>query len=142
MEHKRLTELNSVADLKPALRSAPMSRRERLERWAELLEREPDRLLKTLEEIEWKPKAERRSIRADGSPLSVAFADPVLRSEGLASDRLGDAVAFFQISEHEAHLVLCSCNAGETIPAGEAARRIRGIRAPKLWSLYWGWPRF
>jgi hypothetical protein len=136
MEHKPLTELNHVADLQPVTRSAPMPRRERLERWAELLERQPDRILRTLEEIEWKPKAERLALRADNSPLSVAFADPVLRSEGLASDRLGDAMTFFELTELEAHTVLCSCNGGETIVASEAARRLRGIRSPKLWSLY------
>jgi hypothetical protein len=135
MEHKPLVELNALADLKPAPR-APMSRRERLDRWAELLEGEPDRLLKTLEEIEWKPKAARLAMRADGSPLAVAFADPVLRTEGLASDRLGDAVTFFGLSEHEAHVILCSCNGGESISAGEAARRIRAVRAPRLWFLY------
>ncbi len=136
MEHKRLTELNHLAELKPASRPAPLSRRERLERWAELLEREPDRTLRTLEEIEWKPAAERPAMRVDGSPLSVAFSDPVLRSEGLASDRLGDAIDFFELSEHEAHIVLCSCNGGETIQAEEAAQRLRAIRSPKLWSLY------
>src|SRR4029453_9911378 len=94
MEHKPLVELNALADLKPAPR-APMSRRERLDRWAELLEGEPDRLLKTLEEIEWKPKAARLAMRADGSPLAVAFADPGLRTEGLARDRLGEPATFF-----------------------------------------------
>jgi hypothetical protein len=136
MEHKPLTELDHVADLTPASRTVPLSRRERLERWAEILERRPDRTLRTLEEIEWKPRSERLAFRADGSPLSVAFADPVLRSEGLKSDRLGDAIAFFELSEHEAHIVLCSCNGGESISAGEAARRLRVIRSPRLWSLY------
>jgi hypothetical protein len=136
MEHKPLTDLDHVADLTPESRAAPLSRRERLERWAELLERQPDRTLRTLEEIEWKPRSERLALRADGSPLSVAFADPVLRSEGLKSDRLGDAMSFFELSEHEAHIVLCSCNGGETISAGETARRLRVIRSPRLWSLY------
>jgi hypothetical protein len=125
-----------VADLKPESGPARLSRRERLERWAEVLERHPDLILRTLEEIEWKPLTERLAMRADRSPLSVAFADPVLRSEGLASDRLGDALAFFELSEPEAHIVLCSCNGGETIASGEAARRLRAIRSPKLWALY------
>ena len=53
---------------------------------------DPDRLLATLDEIEFKPKSVRRSMRADGSALSVAYADPVLRADGMASDRLGDAI--------------------------------------------------
>jgi hypothetical protein len=141
MEHRPLSELGHIADLKQPLEAPVLSRRERLDRWAELLERDPDRLLKTLDEIEWKPKAERRLMRADGSALTVAYSDPILRADGLASDRFGDAVRFFQISEYDAHIVLCSCHGGESIRAEEAARRVRGIRSPSLWSLYFGWFR-
>lgn len=139
MEHKPLSELSHVADLKPSTPVPVLSKRERLDRWAELLEREPDRLLRTLDEIEWKPKAVRLAMRADNSALSVAYADPVLRTAGLVSDRFGDAVNFFQVSEHDAHIVLCSCHGGESMRAEEAARRVRGIRSPSLWSLYFGW---
>lgn len=141
MEHRPLSELNGVADLKQPVQVRVMSRRERLDRWAELLEQQGDRQLRTLDEIEWKPKAERRAMRADDSALTVAFSDPVLREEGLASDGFGDAVDFFQISEHDAHIVLCSCHGGEFMRAEAAARRVRGIRSPSLWSLYFGWFR-
>jgi len=141
MQHRPLSELSSVADLKQPGQIRVMSRRERLDRWAELLEQQGGRQLRTLDEIEWKPKAKRREMRAEGSALSVAFSDPVLRADGLASDRFGDAVDFFQISEHDAHIVLCSCHGGEFMWAEEAARRVRGIRSPSLWSLYFGWFR-
>jgi hypothetical protein len=143
MEHKPLSELSSVADLKtPQYVQVPvLSKRERLDRWIELLEREPDRELKTLDEIEWKPKAQRLAMRADGSALTVAYSDPVLRQAGLRSDTFGDAVDFFQVSEHDAHIVLCSCHGGESMSADEAARRVRGIRSPSLWGLYFGWFR-
>ncbi|MDJ1158419.1 hypothetical protein QNA08_09255 [Chelatococcus sp. SYSU_G07232] len=136
MEYKPLSDLNLVADLQPVEPRKPMSRRERLERWAEVLEREPERVLSALEEIEWRPRAERLAMRADNSPLSVAYADDVLRAEGLASDKLGDAMDFFQLTEGEAHCILCSCMGGQTILASEAARRARCVIAPKLWSLY------
>jgi hypothetical protein len=139
MEHRRLAELDRVADVKPARPARTLSRRERLDRWAELLERDPDRLLATLDEIEFKPKSVRRSMRAHGSALSVAYSDPVLRADGMAGDRLGDAIAFFDLSEHDAHIVLCSCHGGATMRADEAARRVRGIRSPSLWPLYFGW---
>jgi hypothetical protein len=140
MEHRPLSELGHVADLKPS-QTIVLSKRERLDRWAELLEREPERVLRTLDEIEWKPKAVRRALRANNSALTVAFNDPVMRTAGLLSDRFGDAVDFFQISEHDAHIVLCSCHGGESMRAEEAARRVRGIRSPSLWSLYFGWFR-
>lgn len=139
MEHKPLSQLGHVADLKPAASRPALSKRERLDRWAELLERQPDRQLRTLDEIERQPEAVRLAMRADNSALTIAFCDPVLRADGLAGDRFGDAVAFFQITEHEAHIVLCSCHGGEAMRAEEAARRVRGIRSPSLWSLYFGW---
>ncbi|MDP8917911.1 MAG: hypothetical protein M3O00_03370 [Pseudomonadota bacterium] len=141
MEHRPLSELSTVADVKVPKQTPALSKRERLDRWIELLERDPDRVLRTLDEIEWKPKAERLAMRADNSALTIAYADPVLRAEGLASDRFGDAVKFFDISEHDAHIVLCSCHGGESMRAEEAARRVRGIRSPSLWGLYFGWFR-
>ncbi len=87
----------------------------------------PGRMLKTLEEIEFRPSRERAAMRADNSPLSVAYADPVLREEGLRSDRLGDATTFFRISEHQAHRVVCSCLNGRTIESGRAAQKVRAI---------------
>jgi len=141
MEHRPLSELSTVADVKIPKQAPALSKRERLDRWAELLERDPNHVLRTLDEIEWKPKAERLAMRAYNSALTIAYSDPVLRSEGLLSDRFGDAVRFFEISEHDAHIVLCSCHGGEAMLAEEAARRVRGIRSPSLWGLYFGWFR-
>ena len=132
MEHRPLSELSSVADLKQPVQAHVMSRRERLDRWAELLEQQGDRQLRTLDEIEWKPKAERRAMRADDSALTVAFEDPVLRAEGLASDRLGDAMAFFRLTDADAHFALCSCIYGQSMQAGVAARRVRMLAHPGI----------
>ena len=93
----------------------------------QLLAASPGRRKKTLREIEFRPSRERAAMRADNSPLSVAYADPVLREEGLRSDRLGDATAFFGISEHQAHRVVCSCLNGRTIESGRAAQKVRAI---------------
>ena len=86
MEHKFFVDLQAIADLKQEYRA--LTRQERLTRWAELLESQPHRKLEPLREIEWKEPQERRAVRADNSPLTVAYEDPVLRAEGLASDRL------------------------------------------------------
>lgn len=127
MEHKPLDDIRQVADLRTEPPRTPMTRRERLARWAELLEGDPQRRLKTLEEIELVPKAERYQMRADGSPLTVAFEDPVLRREGLGSDRLGDAIAFFELTDRQVHRVLCSCLNGRTMESGIAGQRVRAI---------------
>ncbi len=130
MEHKPVEALRVLADVHggdPRL----LSRRERLERWAEVLDRKPERRLHSLGEIEFVPKAERPAMRADDSPLAVAYADPVLRAAGLGSDRLGDAMTFFEISERQAHRLLCSCMNGWRIEAGRAARSVRHLAQPR-----------
>jgi len=69
-------------------------------------------------------------VRADDSPLSVAFADQRLRAEGLAGDTVGDATAFFSINEMELHNILCFCHYGETMSAKMAATRVRAAATP------------
>ena len=89
MKHTPVSEISRVADVHAIPLKPPLTRVQRLERWAEALERDPDRVLASLEEIEWKSEDERGAMRAERSPLTVAYEDPVLRAEGLASDRLG-----------------------------------------------------
>lgn len=126
MEHKTLEQIRDVADILPDRpRARPLSKRQRLERWADVLEREGARRLKTLREIEYAPPGEREALRADDSPLSVAFNDPRLRADGLAGDTVGDAAAFFGLGPMQLHAVLCTCHHGATIAADTAAERIR-----------------
>jgi hypothetical protein len=102
-----------------------MSRRERLERWVELLERQPNRRLSTIEGTEFGGRREREAKRADHSPLTVAFEDPVLRAAGLRGDRVGDAVEFFDLSHDEVHRLVCYCHHGLTVLPGTVAARVR-----------------
>jgi hypothetical protein len=132
MKHTPVAEISRVADVHAIPLKPPMTRVERLERWAEALDREPDRVLTSIEEIEWKPEAERRAMRADDTALTVALEDPVLRAEGLASDRLGDAMAFFRLTDADAHFALCSCIYGQSMQAGVAARRVRMLAHPGI----------
>jgi hypothetical protein len=130
MEHKPISDLSNLADLVPERPKVPLTRRERLARWIEVLDREPERALRTLREIEYKPRDARRASRVDNSPLSVAFNDPVLRADGLASDRLGDAIDYFELSDEDAHRAFCSCFYGESMTAGAVAGRLKGIMKP------------
>ena len=66
-------------------------------------------------------------MRSIGSPLSVAFEDPVLRAEGLTSDTYGDAKRFFQLSDWQLHNIVCYCHHGVTMTAGTAARHVRAV---------------
>ena len=107
--------------------SPVLSRGERLERWAELLEREPERRLPALHGIEYGTPEERLAYRADGSPLSVAYADPVLRAAGLEGDTVGDAAEFFGLSHEQLHDLLCFCHHGGTVSASTAAVQVRAF---------------
>jgi len=130
MEYKTLNQIRAVADIRPGwLGARPLSKQERLERWAEVLERQEGRRLRTLFEIEYAAPAAWSMLRADGSPLSIAFADQRLRSEGLCGDTIGDAIAFFGISDWELHNILCFCHHGETMSADVAAVRVRAAAA-------------
>ncbi|WP_244276473.1 hypothetical protein [Methylobacterium indicum] len=147
MEHQPLRHIRDIADIGtvPPLLEEPLlgeplleGRRARLERFAEILDREPERSFLTLEEIEFVPRGMRAGIRADNSPLALAAADPILRANGLADDTFGEARRFFGLSTGEAHHLLCSCVNGRTVKAGPTAKRLRRLaaRRPGLWLAY------
>ena len=106
---------------------APRSHRQRLERWAELLERTPERALGTLAGTEHRVAATRDTMRGAGSPITVAFDDPLLRSEGLKDDTNGGAKRFFQMTDWQFHEIICDCQSGSTMKAARAARSVRAV---------------
>jgi hypothetical protein len=137
MQYRTLEQTREVAVVHAAFRRT-MSREDRLERWAEVLERRGG-LIQALPATEFVPWRERRQMRADGSALSVALTDPVLRAAGLSGDRYEDGVAFFGLCDEEAHLIMCSCYAGETPSAMEVAARVRyTAAAPRILALNLG----
>jgi hypothetical protein len=125
MEYRTREKIRAAEILPSWLSARPMSKAERLKTWAAALDREGDRQLNTLFQLEYLPPARRAKVRADESLLSVAFADPRLRAEGLAGDTMGDAVAFFGVSERELHDIVCFCHHGPAITARCAAAQIR-----------------
>jgi hypothetical protein len=125
MEYQRLDQVRAhaaVAEARP-----PMTREQRLRRWADLLGQMGSRPLEALRWVEFYAGPERRRLRSDGSPIALAFADPVLRAEGLAGDTLGDAQTFFGLSDDEAHTLLCDCHYQGALTGRTAARRVRGL---------------
>ncbi len=130
MEHRPVEQLRKIADVHTDNHRL-LSRQERLERWSECLAAQPTRRLKSLGEIEFVSKAERHALRADNSPLTIAFEDPVLRAAGLRSDQLGEAMAFFELSEAQAHRLLCSCMNGWSMEAGATAQKVHRLAHPK-----------
>lgn len=125
MERQSHEDLAHVATLYgDAPRHEPMSREERLRRWAWLLKQHPDRTLETLYETEFESAEVRDAMRADGTAISVAFEDPLLRADGLADDTYGEAKRFFDLPDGELHRVVCYCYNGTHARAGMAAWRL------------------
>ena len=108
-------------------RANPMSRQARLERWAELLIGVGQGSLATLCGTEHRTGRAQSEMRRANSPIFVAFADPVLREEGLVDDSYGAARQFFSLSDKELHEVVCSCGFGPTMPGYLAAAELLSI---------------
>ncbi|HMM65278.1 MAG TPA: hypothetical protein PKD01_14180 [Mesorhizobium sp.] len=126
MRHQTLDELHKVAEIQIEPSQRGMDRARRLERWAELLESQPGRLLSALPGTEYYAVPQRDLLRCHGSPLSVAFDDPLLRAEGLLDDSYGEARRFFELSDGQLHNIVCHCHVGETMHASRAAACVRG----------------
>jgi len=137
MEHKTLDEIRSASLTVPvAIVGRDMSRKEKLGHWATLLERHRGPL-KPLGGIEFLSVDKRRGLRGDNSPLAVAYSDPVCRAHGLKSDRLDDGMAFFELSDGEAHRLLCECYYGGRMSSKDLAGRLRyAARHPLLFRFF------
>jgi len=137
MEHRTLEEIKRVAEVTPRDRAQPMSRRARLERWAEILEALQGRPLVALRRVEFLPEEERVTLRADNSPIALAQQDPILFAEGLTDDRLGEAMKFFDLSYQEAHYLLCDCHFHGSMTASNVASRVRSIARRNIVREFW-----
>jgi hypothetical protein len=140
MQHQDLDRIRGVKSLDPMF-GKKLTRSERLNRWADLLDAQAGRPLRALEDVEYVSPGVRRELRKDDSPLTLAFSDQVLRTDGLASDRLGDAMDYFGLSERQAHWLLCDCHYGGRMTACEVAARVRDearplydILRPQMWA--------
>jgi hypothetical protein len=132
MKHHELEKLQVIAEVDQDYPNHAMSRSQRLERWAELLEQNPTRRLTTLHQTEYQPIRARGVMRADGSPISVAFEDPVLRAAGLENDSYGEATRFFELTDNQLHKVICYCHFGASVSAATAAHYLRKLIARQL----------
>ncbi|TGS10203.1 hypothetical protein EN852_027515 [Mesorhizobium sp. M2E.F.Ca.ET.209.01.1.1] len=123
MKYQTLEELNAVAEVEPSFPA--MTRTQRLEHWAMLLERNPERCIVAFPGTEYMTLDVRHKGQCVGSALSIAFADPVLRAQGLKDDTYGEAKRFFELAEWQLHAIVCHCHVGATMKAGWAAVQVR-----------------
>lgn len=130
MRYHTREKLHAVAGIHADVPRPAMTRDERVARWAQLLEQDPDRNLATLTETEYEPEIIRDGMRKDGSPITIAFEDAVFRAEGLQDDTYGEAKRFFEFTDCQLHYVVCSCHSGTMVRADAAAERVRDVAKP------------
>jgi hypothetical protein len=111
-------------------------RQQRLERLADILDRH-DRMVHLLYRMEYAPARERPSLREDNSPLALAYQDDGFRREGLSGDSLGEIMKFFQLSDHEAHHLLCYCHYAGSVTSKMIAERARELARKKTLGQMW-----
>jgi hypothetical protein len=123
MKHQTVERTRQVATVQSI---RPMRPSQRLEHWANLLDRYVGPPLRPLRGTEYEPVNRRDAVCEYNSPLSVAYADPLLRAEGLEGDTYGHARAFFKLSDAALHELVCHCHYGPgSVSASEVASRVR-----------------
>ncbi|MDP9813561.1 hypothetical protein J2W42_006435 [Rhizobium tibeticum] len=139
MKHHTLGALRSTAGVHTNIQAFTTTREARLLRWAELLEKTPDRRLRTLPETEYQPASVRDRMRCADSPIAVAYEDAVFRAEGLKDDTYGQAKRFFELTDWQLHGFVCSCHSGATVRSGSAAQCLRRAARPNpgLLAMLW-----
>lgn len=118
LSHAEVEALNAASPV------TIMTKAEKLERWAVLLEksRYPVYMAHNLEHM---TQAARDGARWCYSPMSVAEADPVFREAGLKGETVKDVKEFFEITDEDVHAFSCDCGGSRT--GEQMASRIRGI---------------
>lgn len=121
MKHVEIAELLTAVPIQ-------MTRREKLLRWAELV-RKWDKPLHLFHGLEYMTPRELERYRIEASDLTalgIAASDPEFRAQGLtATPTIGDALRFFNVTQHEAHAFSCDC--GGYIGNREQAARIEAL---------------
>jgi hypothetical protein len=141
MLHQGLDELRLKADVVPLkTERTRMTRGERLERWAVVLDQHHGPMMPfiRIESYSW---PERKNLRGDDTPVALAFRDPMLRADGLAGDTFGDACNYFELSNGQAHRLLCDCHYRGTMTGTKVAAHLRSVAKGGLVQRIWNWAR-
>ena len=110
-----------------SLTSPPVTKRQRLQRFANVIRSGPRVPLHLFINLEYRDAGEWDYLAHPSSAFALAAKDRVLRDAGLASDSVGDAHRFFDLSREE--LADFSWVCGGSINNNEMADRIDRIAA-------------
>ncbi len=99
----------------------PMTRAEKLHRWADLVDQSPSRL-PMYYGIEHMPPTQLETLPTANTMVETATKDPILADAGLKDvTTLGPAMRFFELSPAQLHVFACGCG-GELTNRDMAAR--------------------
>ena len=114
------TELVLLSSVAPHV----MTRREKLLRFA-MIVRTSQRNFVIFHHLEYMTEPQLRDAYHPESAFAAAAADPILSDAGLASDRVGEAQRFFELSKNDLHEFSCDC--GGVIRNDTMADRIEAV---------------
>ena len=105
MKHQNIDQLGVIAEIVQFKPQEKLTRRQRLERWADMLDRHPGKL-NALIRIEHMKPTERPQARVDNSPLEIAFKDPMLREDEATALAMRWCSSGCQIDRHTGSSVI------------------------------------
>ena len=104
----------------------PMSRNDKLERWASLIGRSSEAIF-IFHDLEYRSQHELDRLADPHSAFALAAGDQLLREAGLTGAKVGEGMRFFELSKHDVHAF--SCNCGGHISNSTMAKRIRKLKS-------------
>jgi hypothetical protein len=107
-------------------RPIPMSRDDKLERWASLIESSSEPVF-IFHDLEYRSQHELDRLADAHSAFALAAGDKVLREAGLTGGKVGEGMRFFELSKRDVHAF--SCNCGGQISNRTMAKRIRKLKS-------------
>ena len=105
--------------------SLPLTKRQRLQRFADVIRSGPPGLVHLFINLEHRDAGEWKYLSHPGSPFARAAQDNVLYAGGLRSGSVSDAQRFFELSREE--LAEFSCVCGGSIDNRDMAERIERL---------------
>lgn len=111
----------------------PMTRREKLYRWADRLDHIQQNLV-MYRGLEYMQPALRDPLPITGTAFAVAVTDPILAEAGLqGATTVGQVCTFMELTANQMHVFACSC--GGELSNEAMAERIRYLGDNPSWGL-------
>jgi hypothetical protein len=117
----------SLTTVELSVATPPMTKRQRLQRFADVITSGPGVPLHLFINLEYRDAGEWKYLAHPNSAFALAARDSVLRDAGLTGDSVDDAQRFFDLSREE--LAEFSCVCGGSISNHEMAERIERLAA-------------